>query len=285
MVNIDDRLYKLVDGNEFWLLNHIVRRMNKRAQCWPSNNTLMKDTGWGMEKLQKVKKQLIDKGFVTVHPRRNDKGGLTSNVYEISTDLLGIFVPAKDFGLLTEEHPYAGKSGIAPPSEEQVDPYAGKSGNEVLAREEVLHADSKESAGNLPEKANQVELAFNGKKAVSKEKKGGGPVYVACVDFWLKKFHPDWSFSATDGKSMKGIIERMTRYSEKKNDGAKPTDEQLINFFQHFCLSLPEFFKTADLKTLNSKFDGIIDQIRTAGKPGAAEWHRATSAERIIDSL
>lgn len=90
-INIHDELLVRIDQSELWLLTHIVKRLNKEMFCFPSNKTLMSDTGWGIDKLQKVKKSLQDKGFLHVELRFNAERQ-TSNVYYLTTNLIGTYI-------------------------------------------------------------------------------------------------------------------------------------------------------------------------------------------------
>lgn len=80
------------------------------------------------------------------------------------------------------------------------------------------------------------------------------------IDFWLKEFHVDWSFSATDGKKINSIINKL----KKSLSVTRPnfTEEDVLNLFKTFCLNLPEFYKTKDLSILESKYDTIIEEIK-----------------------
>lgn len=86
--------------------------------------------------------------------------------------------------------------------------------------------------------------------------------YAVCVDFWLKEFHPDWTFSSTHGKTLKQLISKIKTLLVAK--GRSADDTEIGNFFKHMCLSLPEFFKDKDLPTINSKFNEIIEQIKNS---------------------
>lgn len=86
--------------------------------------------------------------------------------------------------------------------------------------------------------------------------------YAVCVDFWLKEFHPDWTFSPTHGKTLKQLISKIKTLLVAK--GRSADDTEIGNFFKHMCLSLPEFFKDKDLPTINSKFNEIIEQIKNS---------------------
>lgn len=96
MINLDDRLFKAVNGDELWLLCHVAKRINASRECWPSNATLCKETGWSIDKLQKVKKSLVSKNLMEVKVRKN-KTGQQSNNYYIITRFIGVFVSLPDF--------------------------------------------------------------------------------------------------------------------------------------------------------------------------------------------
>lgn len=255
MINIDTRILKTIDENEFWLLTHLVKYLGKSSSVWPSNKTLCKDTGWHIEKLQRVKKALLDKHILSIEVRFN-----ASNLYRFHTKYVAIYNGID--GASLEEHldGSAGKTDI-PKSTGKTDSLStGKTDNEVLTNEVLTNISSGE---DFPK-----ELFFEGStkdKSVKKKKKEDSALFKLCVDHWLKIVHPMWTFKAVDGKALKSLIEQMREYSKKKNE-IDPSDEKLFVFFQHLCLALPTFYKNQTLMVINSKFDSIIDEIRT-GKP------------------
>lgn len=78
--------------------------------------------------------------------------------------------------------------------------------------------------------------------------------YLACVDFWLKEFHPDWTFGGVHGKAMKSIIKKL---SSILKDTANVPDS-----FRFICQNLPQWFKDKDLQIIDSKFNEIITEIK-----------------------
>lgn len=95
MINVDDRLLSQLDEKEMWLLMHIVKRLGADGTCWPSNDTLMDDTGWkDIRTLRRVKKQLEEKGIMKQDARFNDKNEQRSNTYTVLTDLIGVYKSA-----------------------------------------------------------------------------------------------------------------------------------------------------------------------------------------------
>jgi hypothetical protein len=132
MINVHCKLLSKVDESEMWLLLHLVKRVNVDQSSFPSNKTLLKDTGWKIDKLQKVKKNLIDRELLIIQERPN-----TSNLYVLNTDLLGIYVNGK--GQKFDIDPPLGKIGIpidSPEKTEVVD--VGKTNNEVLSNEVLI---------------------------------------------------------------------------------------------------------------------------------------------------
>lgn len=90
MLNIDDRLLPKVDEAEMWLILHLAKRLGESFTTFPSNSTLLKDTGWHIEKLQRVKKSLVEKRIIKVKTRKN-----TSNLYTINSEFIGVFINGK----------------------------------------------------------------------------------------------------------------------------------------------------------------------------------------------
>ena len=61
MLNTNEKLLDLLNESEYYLLS-IIARYGKKS-C-PKNDVLVSKTGWGINKVQKAKKSLIDKGFL-----------------------------------------------------------------------------------------------------------------------------------------------------------------------------------------------------------------------------
>jgi len=95
MINLDDRIFEQIkDESQMWLLLHIAKRINKDMSCFPTNYTLSKDCGWGMNKTQKIKRQLKKLGLIDVL-KRTVKGKQRANIYKVTTDYIGVFVSLK----------------------------------------------------------------------------------------------------------------------------------------------------------------------------------------------
>ncbi len=89
--------------------------------------------------------------------------------------------------------------------------------------------------------------------------------YSLCIDFWLKEFHPGWSFGAVHGVKMKSIIKKIKDLL--KVSGRESTDQAIHESFKAVCNNLPEYFLTKDLAMIDSKFNEIIQEIKN-GKQG-----------------
>ena len=117
MINVDDRLLTRLDEKEMWLLMHIVKRLGADGTCWPSNETLLADTGWkDIRTLRRVKKQLEDKGMMQQDARFNDKKEQRSNTYKVLTDMIGVYKTANTLQTGgTKNAPATGVQKMHPP--------------------------------------------------------------------------------------------------------------------------------------------------------------------------
>ncbi len=273
MINIDSRFLRLVDGDHMWLILHILDMANPTSMsCFPSNKTLCKKTNWNIKKLQRVKDELIEKGVLKISSRK--QGAIqSSNLYTIDSDLLGIYVPAKQivFPLTPSGDMPLDPSVHIPPIPSGV--------KEVLTNEVLVNTvESNDSTYQKPLFPVNVDLSTRDHLEPRKNKKNqapANPVFVACVDIWLKEVHPGWGFKAVDGKALNGILAQMRRYSRQKNE-VDISDDKLLQFFRHLTTHLPAFYKNQTLSVINSKFDPIVDEIRTGTnankKQSAAEY-------------
>lgn len=82
------------------------------------------------------------------------------------------------------------------------------------------------------------------------------------IDFWCKEHKPYYVFSRKDAKAINDIVKKVIEL-QKGNDNI--TAEQSLNSFKYICKFLDtqnDFFKTADLSVINSKFNVIIENIK-----------------------
>lgn len=133
----------------------------------------------------------------------------------------------------------------------------------VTVAEEILGENKGLFDGIQVVEENKVKAGGKKKEPTKKKEKEVDPAFKECVRIWLKEIHPDWvGFNASEGKALKELLKKMRAFSLKKNE-VEISTEDLCNFFKHYCKSLPEFYKAHELKVISSKFDSIIEQIKT----------------------
>jgi hypothetical protein len=86
MLNINGELLDKLDENEYYLLSILL---NYGKKSHPKNDVLLFKTGWGDQKLKRVKRGLKNKGILVINSRfGGEKGrGRKSNQYIIKTNL------------------------------------------------------------------------------------------------------------------------------------------------------------------------------------------------------
>lgn len=127
MINTHTTLLDQLTESEYWLLVHITKRLGKNMFCWPSNETLMKDTGWSIDKLRDTKIELQKKNMIEVEILFGK-----SNRYHVKTDLIGVYVGAdqlssdplgKNIGVGKNQHTPPRKNQHTTPSEKPTPKY------------------------------------------------------------------------------------------------------------------------------------------------------------------
>ncbi len=93
--------------------------------------------------------------------------------------------------------------------------------------------------------------------------------YTECVKYWYEDFRQSqWTFRAVHGKALKGIIKQIENLIAKNppKEGQDPLT--VVQMFQLILSKLPDFFKSKDLPIIDSKFNEIIEQIKTENLRG-----------------
>lgn len=88
MINTNEKLLDQLDADQYFLISKIVKYGKKSC---PKNEVLRHATGWGIKKVQRVKKELILLGFMLSNKRWKYVDGKRmrdSNQYVITTDLI-----------------------------------------------------------------------------------------------------------------------------------------------------------------------------------------------------
>jgi hypothetical protein len=237
MINIHDELFDEVDHSEFWLLCHIVKRLNKDLFCFPSNKLLMVDTGWSIDKLQKVKKSLQDKGLLKVEARFNSDRQ-TSNTYYLTTNLIGAFIGGdqltgwKKVYPPEKSTPLEEKTGTASPPE--------KTTTEVLTSKEVLSTK------------------VDSQKGINSE------CYKPFIEVWHKKY-PGLLTMPKDGAKVKSIIKQVFELLAAEKWEISPT--AAINLWTILVENLHRTWgHNKDLSTIDSKLKSLFFELKEGRK-------------------
>jgi hypothetical protein len=220
MINIDTRFIPLVDESEMWLLLHILTKVNKKNECFPSNETLCNGTGWEIKKLQRVKKSLLDRGILKIQGR-SKKGRQTSNLYIIDTDLLSIHVPTKLLqmqGIPEEDMSPGGIWDTTPPP---------KMGQRSINQKEVLSKGSIEASPS-PKTTQQKQSEFYNSLVPFVEKYGKDIV---------REFYEHWSEPSDKllaweiAKRKKGTFNIAGRLAtwKRRSEQYKPNKPAFVN--------------------------------------------------------
>jgi len=110
MINIDTRLLPQVTPDQLFLLCHIVNFMNENRMCFPSNKKLIEHSGFSDSKILRVKNELVTRKIISVKQRFRPDGSQTSNLYKITTELIGVFVTGKNMSNL-DTSPFTDEEG------------------------------------------------------------------------------------------------------------------------------------------------------------------------------
>lgn len=140
MINIDTRLLDLLNGSELAVFMHILKRINKTNESFPSRRLLQEETGFGRDKLAQSIKGLLNKNILKTYQAKDEIGKFAKTIYVIKTDLASIYMPAKDEQLDTNEYkpltrdtenrytetPQAGKQHLSINHKLSINQYKGK---------------------------------------------------------------------------------------------------------------------------------------------------------------
>ena len=139
MINLDNRLLELLNGNELAVFIHIIKRVDVKKVAYPSIELLRKETGFGQARIYQAINSLIKKKILK-RKQVNSKGKFTKTTYKILTDLAGVYVgvKGKEFSLDSEEKPYRNlphteNTHTRKPCTEKSDTESSDSGNEYLS--------------------------------------------------------------------------------------------------------------------------------------------------------
>lgn len=111
MINLDDRLIKEtlpeIKPNALAVLLVVSIHLNKESGvCFPSHDRIMKLTGLGSESVYSALKVLKNAGLLVSTQSIDTKSKTFGRrLFKVNTDLIGVFVTAKNANILPEEEP------------------------------------------------------------------------------------------------------------------------------------------------------------------------------------
>lgn len=85
-------------------------------------------------------------------------------------------------------------------------------------------------------------------------------VHHKVINLFFTEMHPEFVFSPVHGKQVKELIQKTKKLFDKKNRDI--TDDSVFDFIKMFFMNLPEWHKTKDLQTINSKFNEIVEELK-----------------------
>lgn len=264
MINVDTRILSKVNGDEYWLLTHLIKFLGKKDSVWPSNKTLCKDTGWHIDKLQKIKKSLIDKKLVSVEVKFN-----TSNVYRFHTKEIKIFIDV-DGQELEEKQSTVKSSRLSVVKNGKQSTV--KSSNEVLVNEVLVNeaSESSDSGVQKPlfpdiEEPNKIEEKSN--------------EYPTFIKIWMDEYKRIGVRMPRDGAKIKSLIE-LTK-SVLVERGITPSETNTVEFWGIFVKNLHKTWAHGkSLPVIDSNYTSLIFELENGKtttapkKQSAREWAR-----------
>lgn len=275
MINVDDRLLTQLDEKEMWLLMHIVKRLGADGTCWPSNETLLNDTGWkDIRTLRRVKSQLEDKGMMRQDARYNDKNEQRSNTYKVLTDLIGVYKTANT--LQTGGAKNAQATGVQKMHSPGVQKMQGagvqKMHHEVLSNEvlsnEVLISPKGESASAPNQNFTPKNQNEKRKKVAPKKEKAAGLPFLMW-EVWAERHERLHREKPTqDAKFFKHLKDLAGKLAARiEAQGAEVNDAAICNNFGLFLDMLIQkgdawYHTNFTPDIFNGKFLNIIQLLK-----------------------
>lgn len=278
MINIDDRLLENVDQSELFLLCHIVKRLNRGMFCFPANKTLLKDTGWALQKLQQVKRRLVEMGYLSIETRFSKEDRQTTNIYKVKTSLIGAYVGGDRLSTPPENQVRSDEnSGTTDSPENQA--------TEVLTREEVLSSVSNDTDTQIAIEDLGVPPEEERKK--NKQKKEVDPCYQEFVRLWTEQY-PLLGFNALAGSKIKSLIKSTREILSMRTEGIlRPSviKEEDVNGLFGYILAFVKrenhWIHGKDIAVFESKYRSIITEIKSGKRTSQGQ----PSYREIINNL
>jgi hypothetical protein len=238
MINLDDRIFKegivaKIKPNAFTVLLAIATHLGKDDTCFPSNKRLEEITGLGREAVQNAKKTLEKFGLIKYGQIKKEGSKFSHTEYTVNTDLISVFVPAKNTKPLTGQpspgEPLTGEpeSGNTLLSINQ----EGSINNTLSIKETPVEDFSTKNEIPKKEETGEVKVVTSSTKLTTKELESDFAFVLAGDIFWLYLMQ---------NEGQKDMMRVNTRFSGTDED----LKELVYKFFadkadQNFVLQTP----------------------------------------------
>ena len=80
---------KNISTAEYRILCYLLMRAGNQDVCYPSLNTISKDTDIGLSTVKRAIPELVDKGYLKKVNRKRRNGSSTSNLYKFTGKVYG----------------------------------------------------------------------------------------------------------------------------------------------------------------------------------------------------
>lgn len=77
-----------ISGNEFRILCYLCMRSGTDNACFPSLDTIHRDTGIGLTTVKNTIPKLVEQGYIIKVSRKKKNGCSTSNLYQLTDKVI-----------------------------------------------------------------------------------------------------------------------------------------------------------------------------------------------------
>ena len=106
-----------------------------------------------------------------------------------------------------------------------------------------------------------TKIKKNTKKGTHSRASGQDIFFNPAKDAWFE-YHPDFNFDASEGSALKSLVKKIIKSVKEKTPEADMTPEVLKTSFSVLLQCLPDWYKSQNLKVINSKYDTLISEIK-----------------------
>lgn len=252
----------------------------QKDACYPSMKTICDDLRISKSTLIRAIKELEEIEMIAV--RRTKKSGSKENSVNTYIPLsIMVEIDIEKVGLSDKEEGLGGT-----PQTPRGTPQTLGVVSEEYRKNNSIKNNIEESL-NINTETSSVDEEFDLFGSSTKSKttssiKKEMTLYQKFIDVWLKEFKIGWKFTATDGKKMKSMIQNIQR--SLKSHRQEFTDNDCVDLFRYFLSKLPDFYKNQNLSVLETKYDTIIEEIKSQKNGnGYSKYNKQSSLSKGRD--